>query len=112
MIASTIAQTISELRAVADVDFIDMSFIAESLREDLNLQSQDDIRTCSLHAVRCLMRQGVCPGDYDHAAAISFWSGGEDDIVKRIEDKWISMGRTPTLEHPICWFGLKNSHVV
>lgn len=97
----------SELRAVADVDFMDVSFIAESVREDLEIKNEEDVRFYTLNVIGRLMRMHVFPGDYDHAATISFWSGAENELAKRIEAEWIAMGHTPTLEHPICWFGLK-----
>lgn len=99
----------SEFRAVADVDFFDVSFIAESLREDLDLRDQKDIRPYTLRMIRRLMELGVCPGDYDYARTISFWPGEPDELVKRIEAEWIAMGKTPDLENPICWFGLRQN---
>jgi len=51
----------------------------------------------------------VYPGDYDHATTMLFWPGEPEALLKRIKAEWIAMGTTPTLEHPICWFGLKPS---
>jgi len=41
-----------------------------------------------------------------------FWPGEPEALLKRIEAEWVAMGTTPTLEHPICWFGLKRSEPV
>jgi len=56
-----------------------------------------------------LMALDVYPGDYDHATTMLFWPGEPEALLKRIKAEWIAMGTTPTLEHPICWFGLKPS---
>ena len=103
-----IENTVRELRDEASVDFISLPLIAESLREDLDLQTQKDIRRHAIEVIRRLMQLGICPGDYDLAVTISFWPGSLDELLKRIEAEWIAMGRSPTLEHPICWFGLKH----
>ena len=107
MCKDVIKRTVKELRAEADIDFIDVSFIAESLREDLDLKTQHDIRRHTLDVIERLMAQGVYPGDYDHAIHLAFWPGEPSEHLRRIEAEWIAMGKTPTLEHPICWLGLK-----
>lgn len=107
MRGDVIGRTIQEMRAEAEIDFIDVSLIAESIREDLNLKDQRDIRRHTLDVIERLMNQGVHPGDYDQPTTLSFWPGEPDEHLRRIEAEWITMGRTPTLEHPICWFGLK-----
>ncbi len=112
MFEADIERTTCELRAEADVDFFDVSLIAESLREDLDLQSQEEIRRCTLDVIGRLMTLDVYPGDYDHATTILFWPGEPEVLLKRIEAEWVAMGTTPTLEHPICWFGLKRSEPV
>jgi len=109
MFEAEIARITSELRAEIDRDFFDVSFIAESLREDLDLRSQEEIRRCTLDVIGRLMARGVYPGDYDHATTMLFWPGEPEALLKRIEAEWIAMGATPTLERPICWFGLKRS---
>lgn len=109
MCEDIIKRTVQELRAEANIDFIDVSFIAESLREDLDLQDQHDIRRHTLDVIERLMAQGVYPGDYDHATNLTFWSGEPSQHLRRIEAEWIAMGHTPTLEYPICWLGLKGS---
>ena len=109
---SEIERITRELRAEADVDFVSLDLIAESIREDLDIQNDDEIRSYTLDVIRRLMILGVYPGDYDHATIISFWAGTKDQLVKRIEAEWIAMGTTPTMEHPICWFGLKPSESV
>ena len=45
-------------------------------------------------------------------AVISVGARPVTRLLKRIESEWIAMGTTPTLEHPICWFGLKRSEPV
>ncbi|RYC33467.1 hypothetical protein D3273_03065 [Lichenibacterium minor] len=109
MCEEVIRKTVEDLRAEADVDFIDVSFIAESLREDLDLKNQSDIRRHTLEVIGRLMMQGVYPGDYDYAATLAFWSGEPSEHLKRIEAEWIAMGRTPTSVEPICWLGLKSA---
>lgn len=109
MTDDVIERTIQELRDEAEIDFVSLPLIAESVREELDLQSQEEIRRHALDVVQRLTALGVYPGDYDHAVTMSFWSGTEHELVKRIEAEWIAMGTTPTLEHPICWFGLKAS---
>ncbi len=106
---SEIERITSELRAEADRDFLHVCMIAESLREDLDLRSQEEIRRCTLDVIGRLITLDVYPGDYDHATTMLFWQGEPEVLLKRIEAEWIAMGTTPTLEHPICWFGLKRS---
>ena len=112
MCEDIIERTVGELRAEADIDFIDLPFIAGSLREDLDLQTQDDIRRHTLEVIRRLMEQNVYPGDYDYAVTMAFWPGEPEVLLKRIESEWIAMGHPPTLEHPICWFGLNRTEPV
>ncbi|WP_129220528.1 hypothetical protein [Lichenibacterium ramalinae] len=107
MIEETIERTVAELRNEADIDFIDLPFIAGSLREDLDLKTQDEIRRHTLEVVRRLMDRGVYPGDYDHAIHMAFWPGEPSEHLRRIEAEWIAMGKPLTLSDPICWLGLK-----
>ncbi len=107
-----IERVTSELRAEVEIDFFHVCMIAEILREELGLQSQEEIRRCTLDVIGRLMALGVYPGDYDHATTMLFWPGQPEALLKRIEAEWVAMGTTPTLEHPICWFGLKRSEPV
>jgi hypothetical protein len=107
MIEDTIERMTRELRDEADIDFIDLPFIAENLREDLDLKTQDEIRRHTLEVVRRLMDRGVYPGDYDHAIHMAFWPGGPSEHLRRIEAEWIAMSKPLTLSDPICWLGLK-----
>jgi len=109
---SDIERMISEFRAEADIDFLEVPFIAESLREHLCLRGQEEIRRCTLDVIERLMALGVYPGDYDYATTMSFWPGEPGDLLKRIEGEWIAIGKTPTSAEPICWFGLKRSEPV
>lgn len=109
MCEDVIARTVEELSAEADIDFVDISLIAESLREDLELQTQHDIRRQTLKVIERLMDRGIHPGDYDQATTLTFWPGEPCEHLQRIEAEWVAMGHTPTLEQPICWFGLKRS---
>ena len=109
MIDTEIERIASELRAEIDRDVFDMSFVAESVREDLNLHDQSDIRFYTLDVIRRLMMRDIYPGDYNYAATISFWPGEPGALLKRIEEEWTAMGKTPTSVEPICWFGLKPS---
>lgn len=93
-----------QLRTEADVDFFDISLIAEPLRERLGLQSQDEIRHHTLRVIEKLIALGVRPGNYDYATTISFWPGTPAELLDRIETEWIALGRTPDLGEPICWF--------
>jgi hypothetical protein len=102
-----IERTVEELRVEADVDVIDVSLIAESLREDLDLKTQEEIRRHTLDVIERLITHGVCPGDYDHASTLAFWPGQPSEHLRRIEAEWIALGTTPTLAEPICWLGLK-----
>ena len=95
-----------QLRAEADIDFFDISLIAEPLRERLGLQSQDDIRHHTLRVIERLIALGVKPGDYDYATTISFWPGTPAELLDRIETEWVALGRTPDLGESICWFSL------
>ena len=99
----------TELRAEAEVDFFHVCMVAEILREELDLRTQKEILSCTLDVIRRLMVLGVYPGDYGNATTILFWPGEPDEVLKRIENEWMEMGMTPTLEHPICWFGLKRA---
>lgn len=112
MFESEIEQMTRELRDEADIDFVEVPFIAESLREHLGLQSQHDIRRCTLNVIERLMARGVYPGDYDFATTISFWPGEPSEHLQRIEAEWIVMGQTPTSAAPICWLGLKPACLV
>lgn len=103
-----IERTAVELRAEADVDFISLPLIAESLREDLGLQSEQDIRRHTLDVIERLMARGVYPGDHDDATILSFWPGKPSEHLRRIETEWIAMGKTPTLAESICWLGLRS----
>lgn len=107
MIEETIERMTRELRDEAVIDFIDLPFIAENLREDLDLKTQDEIRRHTLEVVRRLMDRGVYPGDYDHAIHMAFWPGEPSEHLRRIEAEWIAMGKLLTLSDPICWLGLK-----
>ena len=107
MIEETIERTARELRNEAELDFIDLPFIAGSLREDLDLKTQEDIRRHTLDVIRRLMERGVYPGDYDHAIDMAFWPCEPSEHLLRIEAEWIAMGQPPTLSDPICWLGLK-----
>jgi hypothetical protein len=109
---SDIERIASELHAEASIDFFHVCMVAEILREELDLQSQEEIRRCTLDVIGRLMALGVFPGDYDHATTMLFWPGTTAELLQRIESEWIAMGTTPTLEHPICWFGLKRSEPV
>ncbi len=102
-----VEKTARELRNEADVDFISLPLIAESLREDLDLKSQKDIRRHTLDVIERLMARGVYPGDYDYATKLSFWAGEPSEHLRRIEIEWIAMGKTPTLAESICWLGLR-----
>ena len=106
---SEIQRITNELRAEAEIDFFDVSFIAGSIREDLDVQNQEELRCNTLDVIQRLMALGVYPGDYDYATTMNFWLGEPDILLKRIEAEWIAMGKTPTLEQPVCWFGLKRS---
>ena len=84
MIEETIERTARELRNEAELDFIDLPFIAGSLREDLDLKTQEDIRRHTLDVIRRLMERGVYPGDYDHAIHMVFWPGEPSEHLRRI----------------------------
>jgi hypothetical protein len=103
MIEETLDRTVRELRNEADIDFIDLPFIAGSLREDLDLKTQEEIRRHTLDVIRRLMERGVYPGDYDHAIHMAFWPGEPSGHLRRIEAEWIAMGKPLTLSDPICW---------
>ena len=107
MIENVIERTVRELRDEVEIDFINLPLISEFLREDLDLKDQSEIRGLSLDVIDRLLELGVCPGDYVGGAKLAFWRGETKDWLKRIKTEWIAMGQTPTLEHPICWFGLK-----
>lgn len=109
---NVIARIARELRAEADIDFVSLPLIAESLREDLGLKSQEQTRDHTLEVIRRLMERGVFPGDYTlddlvNGNGFQFRSGTPDDLLAWIETEWVAMGHTPTLENPICWFALK-----
>ena len=87
--------TVRELRDEADIDFVSLPLIAESLREDLDLQSQKDIRRHALDVIERLMARGVYPGDYDHATTLSFWPGEPSEHLRRIETEWDRNGSCP-----------------
>lgn len=101
-----------ELHDEAEIDFISLPLIAESLREDLDLQSQKDIRRHTLDVIERLIARGVHPGDYDYATTLSFWPGEPSEHLRRIETEWIAMGKVPTLAESICWLGLKPACLV
>ncbi len=110
MFEAEIERSARDLRSEAEVDFFDISMIAEPLRERLGLRNQDEIRHYSLSVIARLMMLDVYPGDYDYAAKIKFWIGEPSDLIKRIESEWIAIGHTPNLEKSICWFGLRLSN--
>ena len=114
MIEDTIERTARELRNEADIDFIDLPFIAASLREDLDLKTQDEIRRHTLDVIRRLMEQGVNPGDFtlddlESGRGFQFRSGTPTELLSWIEAEWIAMDRAPNPDDPICWFALKRS---
>lgn len=111
MYEDVISKIVRELRAEADIDFFDVSFIAEGLREDLHLRDQSEIRRHTLEVIRRLMQQGVYPGDYtlsdlEGGSSFQFKAGTPEELLSWIETEWIAMGRTPTFEDPI-WFALR-----
>ena len=116
MIEDIIERTVGEIRAEADIDFISLPYIAESLREDLDLTAQDIIRRHTVEVIRRMMERGIYPGDYTLDDLVSgrgfqFRPGTPDDLLSWIESEWIALGHTPTLEDPICWFALKPTKV-
>ncbi|WP_245501382.1 hypothetical protein [Lichenibacterium minor] len=111
---SGLEKLISEFRAEADIDFLDLPFVAESVRMRLDLHGQDEIRHHTLESVRRLMELNVYPGDYTLEDLMSgrgfqFRCGSAEELMSWIESEWTEMGHTPTQEHPICWFALKGS---
>jgi hypothetical protein len=107
MVEKDLERTVGELLRETDVDFINIPMIAEFVREDLDIETQDDIRRHTLDVVGRLMTRGVYPGEYDHAITLEFWPGEPSDHLRRIKAEWIAIGKTPTLAEPICWLGLK-----
>jgi hypothetical protein len=61
MFEADVERTTCELRAEADIDFFDVSLIAESLREDLDLRTQGEIRRCTLDVIGRLMARACTP---------------------------------------------------
>lgn len=97
-------------RDEANIDFISLGAIAGDVRFDLKINDPQAIRSKSLEIVRALMGRGVFPGNYTleslRREGFSFWPGTPDELIRRIEDAWIALKRTPDLDD-ICWFALK-----
>ena len=113
MYEDVISKTVRELRAEADIDFFDISFIAEGLREDLKIVDQSEIRQHTMEVIRRLMQQNVFPGDYtpsdlEGGRSFQFKRGTPEELLSWIEAEWIAMGRTPTFDDPI-WFALRKA---
>ena len=114
MIEEIIERTARELRDEADIDFIDLPFIAANLSEDLDIRTQDEIRRHMLDVVRRLMERVVYPGDFtlddlESGRGFQFRSGTPADLLSWIEAEWIAMDRAPNPDDPICGFALKRS---
>ena len=102
----------SELRAEADIDFLDLPFIAASVRRELDLRDNDEICHHTLDVVRDLMDVGVFAGDYTlddltSGRGFQFRCGEASEIISWIKAEWSALGHVPTQEEPICWFSLR-----
>lgn len=107
-----ITKLAAELRAEASVDFLDLPFIAASVRRELDLHDPDELRHHTLGLVRILMGMDIFAGDYtledlESGRGFQFKCGEADEIVSWIEAEWATLGHAPTQEEPICWFSLR-----
>lgn len=107
-----IEKLVADLRAEADIDFLDLPFIAASIRRELGLQDQDEIRRHTLSMIKSLISVDVHAGDYtlddlENGRGFQFRCGNSDAIISWVEAEWIALGHTPTQEQPICWFSLR-----
>ena len=90
MFEAEIERSVRELRAEAEVDFFDVSLIAEPLREQLGLTEQEDVRRHTLSVIQRLMLLGVYPGDYtledlESGRGFQFRSGTPEELLSWIE---------------------------
>lgn len=102
----------AELRAEADIDFLDLPFIAATVRRGLGPHGEDELRRHTLNMVRTLMDANIFAGDYTiedlvDGKGFNFRCGKPDEIISWIETEWIALGHAPTQEQPICWFSLR-----
>ncbi|WP_237478119.1 hypothetical protein [Lichenibacterium dinghuense] len=102
----------AELRAEADIDFLDLPFIAASVRREIASGDDNEIRRHTLDLVRKLMEMDVFAGDYNlddlkSGRGFQFRREIPDEVISWIEAEWIALGHLPTQEQPICWFSLR-----
>lgn len=99
-------------RDEANIDFISLGAIVADVKIDLEIDDPKEIMTKSIQIVKALMERGVFPGNYTleslRREGFSFWPGTPDELIRRIQDAWIVLNRTPDLDD-ICWFALKPS---
>ncbi len=87
-------------------DYVGLWAIAPTVRRDLGLSSNEEVKARTLDVVHILLDHGLLAGDFDYDnSKIYFWDERDPaSIIARIDKEWDPARGDPTLPESICWF--------
>jgi len=87
-------------------DYVGLWAIAPTVRRDLGLSSNEDVKARTLDVVRILLNHGLLPGDYLRTG-FHFWNERDAaSIIARIDKEWDPASGDPPLGDSSCWFSI------
>lgn len=88
-------------------DDIGLWAIPDTVRRELGLSDDAEVKALTLDVVRILLAHGLRAGDFDYDnSKLHVWDAANaDSVVARIDREWDPARGEPSLPEPICWFG-------
>jgi hypothetical protein len=88
-------------------DYIGLWAIAPTVRRNLGLSSNENVKARTIDVVRVLLDHGLFPGDY-LKSGFRFWDEPDTAAcLARIDREWDVAKGDPNLAESICWFDFK-----
>jgi hypothetical protein len=105
----TIEEIVGGFYAEAQSDFIGLWMIAPTVRRDLSLSNNAEVKARTLVVVRGLLDRGLWPGDYLKTGFHPWDEPDASACIARIDSDWDTAKGDPTLPDSICWFDFRKS---
>jgi hypothetical protein len=101
---NSLDQVVDDYMQFAKDDYVGLWAVVSTIRDELGIEDDAEVRQKSLQVVRGLLERGLYPGDYLQSG-FHFWKDMSiDRVLARIDREWRAQGYDPNLAEPICWF--------
>ena len=99
---------VAELLAECENDHVGLWEVVRAVQDDLGIRDPAEVRSATLEIVRTLLDQPGVEAGFPAADGRHFdpWRVSKDKAMKKIEQQWEALGRTPNIGD-IVWFSLE-----